>query len=90
MVLKYANNYRTDELTEKTTDIGIYYFTEEEKELYLDTNGQYRPLYSNRIYLRSDDKKDFKDASAHEFVHLMQRNNQFLYVILRHGLMDSR
>ena len=72
-------------LEEKLTDIKILPFTEEDKEEnktrasqgLLETVGYYNPLTPNIFYMENLTNQDTK---THEFIHLLQDNNNYYYI----------
>ena len=72
-------------LEEKLTDIKILPFTEEDKEEnktrasqgLLETVGYYNPLTPNSLYMENLTDQDTK---THEFIHLLQDNNNYYYI----------
>ena len=72
-------------LEEKLTDIKILLFTEEDKEEnktrasqgLLETVGYYNPLTPNSLYMENLTDQDTK---THEFIHLLQDNNNYYYI----------
>ena len=72
-------------LEEKLTDIKILPFTEEDKEEnktreeqgLLETVGYYNPLTPNIFYMENLTDPDTK---THEFIHLLQDNNNYYYI----------
>lgn len=72
-------------LEEKLTDIKILPFTEEDEEEnktreeqgLLETVGYYNPLTPNIFYMENLTNQDTK---THEFIHLLQDNNNYYYI----------
>ena len=78
-VLEVADESRNYILREKLKDIYIIYgddhFDEE------DISGYYSLKTINAIHLKDNSEEIFNYACAHEFVHLMQDNNQYSYIL---------
>lgn len=68
-------NDREHELEEKMTDIEVIVDTENKP--YGNPNGWYRPLTPNILYT-IDAEND--ETIIHEFIHLLQSNNEYLYI----------
>lgn len=78
-VLEVADESRNYILRQKLKNINIIYGDDrfEEKEI----SGYYDLEALNTIHLKDTSEETFNHASAHEFVHLMQDNNQYSYVL---------
>lgn len=78
-VLSVSLPKRNHSLFKKINDISVIYDEQicEEEEI----NGYYNPIDSNKIFLTNDSNYIFDSTLAHEYVHLLQDNNEYLYVI---------
>ena len=78
-VLEVADESRNYILRQKLKNINIIYGDD-----FFDENnaaGYYDLEALNTIHLKDTSEETFNHASAHEFVHLMQDNNQYSYVL---------
>lgn len=80
-VLETGDVSRNYVLRKKLNNISISYFTPKEKELHSDMDGYYNPLDSNIIHLRDNSIHNFHSTALHEFIHLLQDNNQYDYIL---------
>lgn len=79
-VLSVATRKRNQELREKLTNVTNIYFTEEElkDEKKKTCAGYYNYLEPNLLHLRDELQK--RGVKSHEFVHLLQDNNQYYFI----------
>lgn len=78
-VLDIANNQSDYSINENTKTLKYRYFTEEEKQNSPNKAGQYN-VNLNEIAVKDDSEAEFKRTGPHEFVHLLQDNNSYLYI----------
>lgn len=80
---------RVRELEEKTIDVGIVPFTEQDyqeqkahnKETGLSILGYYNSLEANILHVdQKQDQEVIKDVCFHEFIHLLQDDNKYHYI----------
>ena len=82
-VLEISQNERNYVLRRKLENIRIEYYNKEMIDN-RDYTGYYNTLDFNTIYLLSglkNDKEKYNDVLSHEFIHLLQDNNEYTYII---------
>lgn len=80
-VLEISNNERDYTLNTKLKDIKITTYEQEEVPT---AAGYYDPLEPNTIHICKNITKDstlYYDVLSHEYVHLLQNSNEYLYII---------
>ena len=79
-VLENTSLSRQCSLRSHITDIDIGYFDEQFKEANPDIAGYYDPLIENMIFIYSAEVQDRDGILAHEYAHLWQYSNKYLYI----------
>ncbi len=79
-VIETSDKCRNYILRKKTEGINLSYFTDKDKEEYPNSVGYYSIADINTIHLLDDSINIFHYAGAHEFIHLMQDNNEYVYI----------
>lgn len=79
-ILATTNRTRNQELREKINNVTKAYFTVKELKDENKKNwaGFYNPLQPNIVHVR--DSQQTKAVTAHEFIHLLQDNNQYHFI----------
>jgi len=83
LVTRLASNNRNYSLREKFNNINVKYFNIDEEERYSKITGFYDPLKPSTLHVRDDmmtNTNKYNDVLAHEFIHLLQTNNQYRYI----------
>lgn len=83
LVTRMSSNGRNYSLREKFNNINVKYFTIDEEERYDKITGFYDPLEPSTLHVRDDmmtNTNKYNDVLAHEFIHLLQTNNQYRYI----------
>lgn len=78
-ILNVSNRGRNQILREKTSNIKKVFFTEEELITKEKSGGFYNPLEPNIIHVRNEEN-DTKSIMIHEFIHLLQEDNQYYFI----------